>query len=370
MNRTIDVVLRTVSPMHITCPSSAHYDYATGNVVSSDNGWPYSRMRIEPVFAQNEQGQLVRRDVPILPANGLRGRLRRFAGDEIKDHLASLGPQGMIKVATLNTLDCGAGTISPNSVTPLAHLATAARHFWLGTFGGSNSMVPGALSVSDAWPLVGYLVSDTALVPEAVRHAIGNRVVADDGDLTMAVPQVRREDYVRGLSRRADELVAADDRAQWESLRKATRLAAGGGKKEESARFDLGTINASECVPAGVPFWFRVRVTDRPGPAGLGLLLTALLSFLRHGQHGGRGRVGRGMFVAEHVLLNGEDILRRQGEEIDLDRNAMGVQESLDAFASALAATTGADLDALCEVDASQYEIEEPAAKGKKKDAA
>lgn len=151
MKYTIDGILTTISPLHITSAvdSSSRYDPKTGRYVST-GGAPLTRTRTKPVFIQadyertDENGESeatsVRLNLPIIPATTWRGMLRRGAAKVIEDRVRELGQK--LTYGTYQGLHCGAISHRPDGVPPTTEeIINAKSHVFYGLFGGGPRML-------------------------------------------------------------------------------------------------------------------------------------------------------------------------------------------------------------------------------------
>ena len=146
-------ILRLTSPLHIAAPRKETVDPETDRLLpGGERGImvvPTTKYRL-PMFVRGSQTSGVDAiaeaevprgsafaDVPVIPANDPRGRLRRCAARKVFDVLLARNEQ--TSLGAYHGMTCGAVTGSPNGRLTFAEAAQAARHSFLGLFGGGPS---------------------------------------------------------------------------------------------------------------------------------------------------------------------------------------------------------------------------------------
>ena len=395
-------ILRLTSPLHIAAPRKETVDPDTDRLLpSGERGImvvPATKYRL-PMFVRGSQAIGVHAigevdiprgsafaDVPVIPANDLRGRLRRFAARKVFDVLLARNEQ--ISLDAYHGMTCGAVTGSPNGRLTFAEAAQAARHSFLGLFGGGPKMVRSALQVSTGWPILastifaGVLSEDLqAEVPcpmnsewlltqrlffrridDAIRFTDGyaQTVVRDFG------PEVTR--WIESVS----EVKKARASAGGKTGKAKARRAVTPSTEEASVtviegvenppptpnRLQLQGFNAIEFVVPGTRFFLDFHLEEsQMRSGGLGLFLHALREFVLQQNLGGWTKNGFGRFELAHATIrqNGPDGIEQSLftsglEKGEFNQDSPLVLDSLDGWAEASATLSAAEIEKLYEL--------------------
>lgn len=317
-NFNITAVLTTLSPLHITEPGDTRVDI-NGRDVKGDAGFPCPRMtkmwlatqpHLSTIVGQAEDGAAggaTHVPVPCVPANTLRGALRRMAARSIQEQLVSRGE--MLSIGAYNVLQCGAASGAPDGTNPsVAEVQAASVHPYFGLFGGgprllrSNLRVDTALAVTEA--------SLPYLRPEFASAVNGRQILSVGwrrrNDDAMMLADVEHQatvvaDFHAAINGHQDAGAQAKAAKSKSKDEQASADAAG-----DSAQRGIGAFNALEYVVPGTHFALRFDVEGTEAQAGL--LLEALLRLLKKNRLGGDGRRGFGRFCLQSIMIteNGE----------------------------------------------------------------
>ncbi len=396
-------ILRLTSPLHIAAPRKETVDPDTDRLLpGGERGImvvPATKYRL-PMFVRGsqaasgdatEEADVARgsafADVPVIPANDLRGRLRRCAARKVFDVLLARNEQ--ISLDAYHGMTCGAVTGSPNGRLTFAEAAQAARHSFLGLFGGGPKMVRSALQVSTGWPILastifaGVLSEDLqAEVPcpmnsewlltqrlffkridDAIRFTDGyaQTVVRDFG------PAVTR--WIESVSEVKKARETAGGKAGKTKARRVPSAAsteqASGSAVEgiENAsptpsRLQLQGFNAIEFVVPGTRFFLEFHLEEtQMRSGGMGLFLHALREFVLQQNLGGWSKNGFGRFEFAHATIRQsgpggmEHRLFTSGlDKAEFNQDAPPVLDALDGWAEASATLSAAEIEKLYEL--------------------
>ncbi len=389
-------ILRLTSPLHIAAAKKETVDPETDRLLpSGERGIaviPATKYRL-PMFlgrldeTEGPHGPAFL-DVPVIPANDLRGRLRRMAARAVFDALLTRGEQ--ISLDAYHGMTCGAVTGSPGGRLTFEESVLASGHPFLGLFGGGPRLVRSALQVSTGWPILastiqaGVLSEDLQLevpcplgsewlltqrlffrrIDDAIRFTDGHAqtIVKDFG------PEVTR--WIESVSavKKARES-ASTKKAKAKPARKIDAsglvLALDDGtavatdpKTPPPSRLQLQGFNAIEFVVPGTRFYLEFRLDDtRIGNAGVGLFLQALRQFIIEQNLGGWTKNGFGRFEVAQV---GFEKLGSDQREQPLFEPSIGkaefnhqsplVLEALDDWAEAAQNLSSAEIEKLYEL--------------------
>lgn len=306
---TIEGVLTTTSPLHITQPGEAHWNpgggwNGRGGFTKHGSGFPVTMTRSASVFLSRtsktedmeederaDQGVSYRDQVPVIPATTWRGMLRRGAASIIEDHV----------IGKLNTklsfdayqgLHCGAISGNPDGVPPTTdEIRTARAHVFYGIFGGGPRLLQGALRASDSLPVISGIIEANLLPGRLSDKALKG---VHPRNLYSVLPVLRKDDFSGdhfGASRAAEVVENFSETYDIERTKRVQAAKDGlDGKKEGKDRGVRG-MSFREDVVTGVPFNVRLELNGTPAQAGM--IIAALERRLNIGV-GGRTALGFG----------------------------------------------------------------------------
>lgn len=352
--------LATTSPTLITSTRSL-YVTADGRAtyIKGPGAFPAtSQVRMPVMF----DGRPV--EVPIIPANTLRGALRRQSAAIVVEHLRKTGEQ--ISLPTYQCLLSGAVHGHPDS-GPLRidGLIEGTQHVVIGLFGGGPRFIPSSVRIDTAWPICQPLMD--------------NRVIPHFGDndavrvfIRAASEEAVKTDYLHGLTgfyhlRRADDLTNAipggydfieggiDRLADWFTLFHQRPGMKGedemeGGDAKKGIKSVAG-LSFSEAIIAGVPFACAFDCTGATLEQQ-GLFLLSLMGFCHKQRLGANGRHGFGRFAYEFEVHDNDGAVIGSltgGPAVHPSEDALtdALRERIAAARAAIANITGASLRAL-----------------------
>lgn len=283
--------------------------------------------------------------LPVFPANDARGRLRRFAADQIFDLLKARGQQ--ISLGTYHGMTCGAVTGQPNKEGDFDLAVKSGTHPFLGLFGGGPRMVPSCLQVNTLWPVLSTTIS-AGLVP--LRY--------EDEKINIRPWKLTASMFYRRID---DALVFSDGHAELTIKEYSSAVAEwinelGSAKSDEGksvrSKKQLKTFGAIQYVIPGTRLYTEIKInTERTKLAGLGLLIHAVAAFATTQAIGGWGRIGFGNFEPQLDLITPEGVRVPLliKNELGYEPNAEPdpVSDALDAWAEAASTITAPELEQL-----------------------
>ena len=396
-------ILRLTSPLHIAAPRKETVDPETDRLLpSGERGImvsPTTKYRL-PMLVRgrpvDDAGTLSEADVPrasafadvpVIPANDLRGRLRRCAARKVFEVLLAKNEQ--ISLDAYHGMTCGAVTGSPGGRLTFAEATQATRHPFLGLFGGGPKMVRSSLQVGTGWPILASTISAGILsedlqaevpcpansewlltqrlffrrIDDAIRFTDGyaQTVVRDFG------PEVSR--WIESVSAVKKARAAAGSKT---GKPRARRVAAASIEEPETAtiegvaeagsptpsRLQLQGFNALEFVVPNVRFLLEFQLEDaQMRSGGVGLFLQALRDFILQQNLGGWVKNGFGQFELSQATIRqngpegGEQRLFALGlEKGEFNQDSPLVLDALDAWAEAAASLSATEIEALYEL--------------------
>lgn len=373
MRIDIDGLLITSTPLHIsdvekarfqpTTHSGAGDEDANGKVIyaaKAPGSFPLTLTRQMEVMLNNPMGKNANQwtlRYPVLPANGLRGALRRQAAAIIEDHLR-YDREEKVSFNAYNGLHIGAVTGNPDGIPPSRDEVKAALdHPFMGLFGGGPRMIQSCLRVSTGVPLLERLV-EIGMIPDPDRYGIAAIPNAQGWRLLQCVPVVRGDDALQMRDPRAPEVIAdyaaAIDAAQQEVMARRARKADDSKDGEEGANVQEGEngrqmLSYAQIVKPGTPFYVRFTLDCTPAQAGL--LLQALLNMIRSQDIkgiGGRSAIGYGRYLQNlQVRIDGTSERPFVGNASDCEWNpaAPRTLELLGAMQERLEKVTAAEIE-------------------------
>lgn len=308
MKLTIEGIITTNSPLHVTAPEkNLRYDPEAGRFLRGNRGGspctPTRSERLRSPLAVSESNPLGLLRLPVIPAQGLKGRLRRIAAAEIEDALRDIHDEKP-PFALYQAMHSGAVTGNPDGGAPPLDVAKARRnHFFAGLFGGGTQMIPGRLKTNGG-RLVSEVLTEMGGIPDwTLEH---NPVPAElVWNLFAAEPVIRKDDALQFLDDRAPEIVNDYDEAMLNALgaqaeRRAARVRAEAGEADEGSRErGLQAFSFVETVIPGTSFHVKIRIDGTEAQAGCLLNAVDRLLHDEDSTLGGKSAIGFGHFTAD-----------------------------------------------------------------------
>lgn len=361
----IDGIIRLTSPLFIASPEEARYDFALnkfdyGKKDGGGNGAPCTRVRRERVVligkeetdafggtSSNEEGKEKTRnfaEIPVIPANGIRGLLRRCVADLVFE---AIDKRGLPKLSldAYHTLTCGAAVGSPDngkndSIKPILEVMD---HPVLGLFGGTTKMVRGAIRVYNGYPLCPATsdagMVDTQLFPDKMTSTDRLTQVdmfKRDSDVERDIPESAR----KGLANPEETIQAWKDFLNGDTPRPDGVTPDKGSPRTWAAR---------ELVLPGTPFQvgFEVNTYDQ---AKIGLTLLGLQKLIQRNALGGRTSSGYGQFCALDFYLSDSVSKSRTRlfKDGSLNMDNADIKSAVLAAQEFLAQMTSKEIEDLC----------------------
>ncbi len=352
MKFLIEGVITTASPFHVTAPEkNLRYDPSTARFIRSNKGGspctPTRTQRIRSPLAVTESNPVGMLRLPVAPAQGFKGRLRRLAAAEIEDALRDMHDE-MTPFPLYQAMHSGAVTGHPDGGAPALDVAKTRRnHFFAGLFGGGTQMIPGRLRTTGG-RLVTEPLIELGSIPEwTLDH---NPVpAAQIWNLFEAEPVIRKDDALQFTDPRASEVIENYDEVMLESLgqqanRRAAKVKADSEDAEPERRErGLQAFSFVETVVAGTSFYVRFSVDGTEAQAGCLLNALGRLLALPDDGLGGKAAIGYGEF--QHSLslkVDGEEVpdafVSASGDDqgTALNVEAAGLAELLSAYETAM----------------------------------
>jgi CRISPR type IV-associated protein Csf2 len=272
---------------------------------AQQGGFPCVATRTEAfrsALAVTDNNALGNVRLPIIPAQGIKGVLRRF-GQKIVEE--SFGQRGLkMNAALYQSMRTGAVSGRPDGNLPPLDIAKSRRsHFYVGLFGGGTQIVPGWLYAKDA-----RVLADCYLDIGAIPSGLGEQFsVINAYQLFEGRPTIRKDDLMQSADADAVSNVADYDDymlAQIEEISKR-RASKKSNEDDDSGSRSLQSISYKETVVGGTEFYFEVGA-KHVNAAQAGMLIEAMGMFLANGQVGGCASVGYGRFM-HNIMVQIDD---------------------------------------------------------------
>lgn len=356
MQIVIDGIVRTRAPLHISAPEkNLRYDAEKGRFLRAEKGGfpctPTRTLEILAPGAADESNPIGAIRIPVLPANGLRGRLRRLAAAEIEDHLVHQRGE-KLPFVTYQAMHSGAITGNPEGTPPsLDEVRTFRLHPFVGLFGGGPRMVPSNLRVATGYPLVDALF-DLGMIPEVFRSEAGVIAASRAWRLLEAIPINRTDDALQLRDGGIENVVQDYAEAMLGELeraahRKARKLAS---QTDDEDTIGLQFLSFVQTVITGTPFYVRFALNGEPAQGGLLLAALRRLVAQEDGKGlGGKASIGFGAFGHDLMIDVDGEKARLFGTQTTLNVDHPLVAELIGAYEAFLASVSAQSLFKLLE---------------------
>lgn len=290
--------LRTLSPMHITSPESARLNLAEMKPFYGDSK-EHPPLNLTQKLSVMDPGSGGTRQVPVIAANNIMGRLRRHAADQVIQVLKAKGQR--ISIGTYSALMCGAVTGNPDGAdVTFSEYRKARAHPYVGLLGGGPRMMRRHVRFFNAVPYNDL----TAPMFSRTKHPNFDETIHSSPNDTRKLTQcwiMNRNDDLRELVNISQAESVIEDFTSKVTARQQAIVAASTTKAEGDPRLSTRSFSAFEFVVPGVyfPLCFELDVTD----AQMGLFLASLDSFCATERIGGHARNGLGLFSLTDVVV-------------------------------------------------------------------
>lgn len=351
MKKTIKIILKTRSPLHIAHPDNLRMD-SNGKANYAGDGFPCTAVQKisiplqESFLANDDESSPTERNsrqYPVIAANNIAGRMRRHAAGYVFDALTAKGQK--ISLHAYSVLTCGASTGKPDTDSlTYDEYKKSRQHPYFGLFGGGPKMFQRRLRVHNALPMTQH----TTALKGALAHPNAADLAMSDKTRFTKMWGFRRLDDLADLAN-IDVAEAAITDFETEFLKRQTLILADKGA-EKSDRVSTKTYSAIEFVIPGVLFDLTMEL-DVLTDAQLGLYLLTLDSFAAEERLGGYVRNGFGVITLENVTMTEEQSsalsIFNNGR---LDRNIPEVAGWINAWQAQAEALDATELELLIAV--------------------
>lgn len=304
MKKTVKIILKTRSPLHIAHPDGLRMD-SSGKANYADEGFPCTAVQKISVPLQESFDSLGdvqpgapernSRSYPVIAANNIAGRMRRHAARHVLEALAAKGQK--VSLHAYCVLTCGASTGKPDTENlTFDEYKKSRQHPYFGLFGGGPKMFERRLRVHNALPMTDHT---TRLKGTLAHPNAADLAMSDKTRLTQMWGFRRLDDLQDVANIELAEVSITDFEAQF-TKRQALILADQGAEK--SARTSTKTYSAIEFVVPGALFDLTMEL-DVLTDAQLGLYLVTLDAFAAQERLGGYVRNGFGVVTLENVTM-------------------------------------------------------------------
>jgi len=271
------LVITPMSASKLTADKRVVYGDATG-------GFPLTETCKQARFIDGKRVNL-----PVIPANTLRGSLRRAAARLIERSLIARGQ--VLSMAAFQGLEAGAVHGHPDGGDPtISQYRTESNDPYMGLFGGGPRMQSSRFALGDAIAQTREVNHDVETLPTA-RECVDYRFI-------------RRTDNALGIG--GEELIESvtESASAWQTLFRTSAAEKSEAKaSDEGVLRGLNALTAVEFIIPGVSLHADGYFSPTATPAQIGLWLLAILELCRDNQIGAAGRYDFGRFVAEIVLI-------------------------------------------------------------------
>lgn len=357
MTTKLDIIIRTLGPLHITSPEDARVDI-NGRRRYGKDGFPCSLMQAQriPLKAeQTEEGRHI--NVPVIQSNTLRGKLRRMSAEAITEHLRANGEA--LSLAAWNGLRCGAIFGHPDGDLPsMTEMREDYESVYLGAWGGSPRLTESNISIGNAYPITDKMIEigmiaeefgEDCVTPPLTQVVFTRRV---DDVIEAINPQVGKDivqfeqSYTDWIQVFGPAAKAAILQASEEDEEQNPEKGAKGKKKEEAKIQGVKSFTAREVVLPNTSFYAFAEC--RGEQKHVGMLVESLRRWAENGWIGGGKRIGMGS-VHVDVKYRGVSIFEVFDGKVSLseDDALADIREAHQEAMGEIAKLTAGDIEKL-----------------------
>ena len=315
----ISTTIKTMTPLHIAMPHRVSKISIESNRPDVMGELPYTRTSVMPIpttrEAKDDDGVVSivanTTDIPSIPANSWRGRIRRAAANIVYQALEKRGEK--VSFNTFKAMQIGA--IAANAIDTgsldIALFQKAAHHPFVGLVGGGAKLIQSNYRISTSMAICeennpnGLILNPAYRLVNPIWFKRGDDMIQFKSPMADSVIN----DYVPALEAWREEVLAT------QLKRKEER----GDRNTTQSKVDLRSWSAHEVVIPNVDFSFDLDASALKNEAQIGLLIMALHDVLGHSMTefskgiyapmGGWIRNGYGLLDSNNVinLLQGDD---------------------------------------------------------------
>lgn len=350
MKKDIQLVIRTITPQHITSTEEGKVDLSAVPKVRMNHGsgFPCTMTRKVDIALAEPKEELKRdgttwvkrtESVPEVPANSLRGRFRRLAAKRVFDLIRERDER--LSVDAYHVLTCGAATGQPDGAITLADADAGRKHPYFALFGGGPKMFRGNCRVGNGWPVCQATI-ELGAVPEGLAPSF-------EGEFTAVRPLVKKDDILLFADANITDTIENYEKAvaEWmDHLGIQKALRDGKDVEEVVKKTGLQGLFGIEEVLPGINFISEISILPTLNDAAKGLLLLVLCDFATDGVFGGKTNMGYGK-IAVQALCDGEEVIRSVDGIYEPNTDIEWVESAMDAWAQASLEITAEQIENL-----------------------
>lgn len=297
VSNTIHVILRTTSNMNVGYPDGTDENNYTLTCKKKVRG----------------------NAIPYFPANGLRGRMRRFIAKRVLDSLTET--QGAIPRSVYLGLQSGSSHTQPDKAhSSVEEQIRAFEHPYMGVFGGGSRMLNSHYAISDINPILAETI-DAGVVQaphDLLQDIVDGQIIGSGDNVSMLRAYqivekrsfIKVDDIVRGrnlldVSHRIEGGVdSIAEHLEAVTLNQSIRKEQKKSGVEVAKKMSLANMLGVESICAGVDMHFRIDVSPDLTEAQVGVILLALEDLANQNYLGGWGRTGFGRFAIQALIAD------------------------------------------------------------------
>jgi CRISPR type IV-associated protein Csf2 len=315
---SIQGTLRLTSPLHVSAFETSWRLNDERRAIQGDSGGkPLTRIARQTLVDKDN----ITCEVPLVAANGFRGRLRRLAAKRVQN---AIGP---VSIDTYHGLACGAvsGRPAKDAVT-ISGMSRARDNVYLGLFGGGPALQQSRYRAFDAVPVtdatigIGMVPDNYAAIAPVRRFGTDIRPARPD-ELLFFLDFNRVDDALRFRDPEAPTAIKDynDAMANWMAKISDNKdavaankdaVAANKGKKgkdrtavEKVSKSSIDAMSAIEVLAPGAHLFFRIDLDESVDDAQAGLMMLCVADLVKQNRLGGWGRNGLGTFSADLAVF-------------------------------------------------------------------
>ena len=307
MNASIEIQLVTTSPMNISAPEkNLAYNIKTGKLFNGPTGngsfpvTPTRKMTLAETRSDDSQGRVT---IPIIPANTLRGGLRRQIAQIYFDHIES-NLNAKLSLDAHHVLTCGAANGRPDNYTSISDIQRYLADMYFGLIGGGPKIgATSQLKVRYGYPICPATVTADR-TPLVSPKLLANIQATQTDWLTYAETQPRKDD-ASSASMSPSALIVKDLDKVVAEFENAAKSGKAENTDEEKGFRGLNGLSFIEAIPAKTPFFLRFDVINGQENS-IGLLLQGLQRLFQK-PIGGKSSIGFGYYAITDLAMKIDD---------------------------------------------------------------
>jgi len=306
MKYRIETIVRNETPVQFATNENEYWHPHTKQFHPRQTPGAYPVTRTKGIIVDGNLGvgdpntQRAQR-IPVIPANSIRGALRRSATDIIVESLKAKGQKLSFDAA--HTMLCGSSSQNISPSISISETIDSAKNVFVGLVGGGPRMVWSSYSKGIGWPIHEFCIN-LGLIPESLLNDASTNKDLPPSRLTAVYEGAKIDDFLRGTGMIPDWIEDFETELA-NQLEHTSKKKSGEDQLDDSSSGpSIRMLHYHEYILPGMRFYSEDFLsTQTIGEAGLGLYLLATERMFQKNRFGGHASIGWGRLKLERMSV-------------------------------------------------------------------